>query len=34
MKPLKVKRFYGTADAPMATANACCDFVNEIQKLY
>lgn len=29
MKPLKVKRFYGTSDAPMVTANACCDFVND-----
>lgn len=30
MKPLKVKRFYGTtAEAIMVTANACCDFVNE-----
>lgn len=29
MKPLKVKRFYGTAEAPMIPANACCDFVND-----
>ena len=29
MKPLKVKRFYGTAEAIMVTANACCDFVND-----
>ena len=29
MKPLKVKRFYGTAEAPMVTHNACCDFVND-----
>lgn len=29
MKELHVKRFYGTAEAIMVTANACCDFVND-----
>lgn len=28
MPKLKVKMFYGTSDAPMIVANACCDFVN------
>lgn len=29
MKPLKVKRFCGSFEAPMIPANACCDFVND-----
>ena len=33
MKELHVKRFYGTAEAIMVTANACCDFVNDNPKI-
>ena len=29
MNELHVKRFFGTLDAPMIPANACCDFVND-----